>query len=110
MSVFIGCKSIMDASGNASSVVNTSWTLHYVSPTYGAIKYKVKFKENNRLVNKHPNDKTYDNDFWYQSGINIKMQFNNSYVTYNGEIVDNNLMKGTAINKKGETWSWTLTR
>lgn len=89
----------------APSLSGTKW--HYADEQW---QYDLTFAPNGVLLSTHPNDKTRDNDGWEQNGVNVNFYFNNKFSQYKGTLSGNNLMSGTAINKKGTTWNWKATR
>lgn len=89
----------------AASLVGSKW--HYADEQW---QYDLEFAANGVLQSTHPNDKSKDNDTWEQDGVNVNFYFNNKYSQYKGTLSGNNLMSGTATNKKGTTWNWKATR
>lgn len=89
----------------APSLSGSKW--HYADQDW---QYDLEFAPNGVLHTTHPNDKTKNNDTWEQDGVNVKFYYNNKYSQYKGTLSGNNLMSGTATNKKGNSWTWKATR
>lgn len=89
----------------AASLSGSKW--HYADEQW---QYDLIFAANGVLLSTHPNDKTKDNDTWEQDGVNVNFYFNNKFSQYKGTLSGNNLMSGTATNKKGTAWNWKATR
>lgn len=111
---FIGCAStetpapqanVAAAVPQTSQLLGTKW--HYADEQW---QYDIEFTANGVLRTTHPNDKTKDNDSWEQNGVNVNFYFNDKFSTYTGRLWSGVLMSGTAVNKKGTTWSWKATR
>jgi hypothetical protein len=52
---------------------------------------------------------TYDNGRWVQNGAQVAIDTNDHYADYSGTI-EGDTMSGTARNKRGLTWVWSLAR
>lgn len=90
---------------SAPSLVGSKW--HYADEQW---QYDVEFASNGVLHTTHPNDKTPDNDTWEQDGATVNFYFNNKFSQYKGTLSGNNMMSGSATNKKGSSWTWKATR
>ncbi len=103
MLLISGCASTPTV--DSASFANSRW--HYMDDQW---EYDITFLENGKLSTTHPNDKTPENDSWEQTGETVKFYFNNKFSNYEGKIVGQNLMTGTAKNTKNKTWNWKATR
>jgi outer membrane biogenesis lipoprotein LolB len=100
-----GCATQTPAPDNVASLEGTTW--HYADKDW---QYDLEFAPNGVLHTTHPNDKTRDNDTWEQSGETIHFYYNDKFSHYTGTVSGNNLMMGTATNKKGSSWDWKASR
>lgn len=100
-----GCATDSTVPDSALSLVGSKW--HYSDEQW---QYDLEFAPNGVLRTTHPNDKSKDNDTWEQEGTNVNFYFNNKFSQYKGTISGNNLMSGTATNKKGSSWNWKAAR
>lgn len=106
MLIMGGCATETPTPDNvAPPLAGTKW--HYADEQW---QYDLEFAANGVLHTTHPNDKTPDNDSWEQDGANVNIYFNNKFSQYKGTLSGNNLMSGTATNKKGATWTWKASR
>ena len=55
-----------------------------------------------------PDDPSH-NETWKLEGMKITMLFNDGYAIRQG-LLDDDTMNGSASNKKGESWTWTMTK
>lgn len=99
-----GCANT-SVSDSALSLSGSTW--HYADEQW---QYDLEFADNGVLHSSHPNDKTRNNDSWEQDGVNVKFYYNNKYSQYKGTLSGNNVMSGTATNKRGDTWTWKASR
>lgn len=72
--------------------------------------YKIHFLANGVVKTEHPNDFTPNNDKWHQMGKTLVFSYNDDFVTYTGTIINQNTIKGTALNTEGKRWKWKMTR
>jgi hypothetical protein len=73
-------------------------------------EYTIQFEVNGKLTVNYYNDHTPLNDSWSMNGNQIKLFYNDKYVTCTGEIIDYNTMKGSAININNYSWDWVARR
>ncbi|MDW7693344.1 hypothetical protein R9C00_01195 [Flammeovirgaceae bacterium SG7u.111] len=86
------------------NITETIW--HYVDDD---ISYQLHFAANGQLFTTHPHDVTPDNDVWKQSEGVIHFSYNNNFSVYEGTMVHEGLIEGTARNKNHE-WKWKAYR
>ena len=103
-----GCTSTKSLT--TSSLQGSAWMLSYHIPRIGDRHFKIEFLKKGMLVNHHPNETTPENDTWHVEADTIHMSINDNYTLYEGRMVSNNQMKGTAKNKVDEVWEWVATR
>jgi hypothetical protein len=70
--------------------------------------YQFQFLPGNKLHWKW-SDTVYTNATWQQSGLSVRLVFNDGYSTWLGTI-DGTRMSGNSTNRLGHKWSWVLTR
>lgn len=89
----------------------TTWKLRYVDDdAEGLVEYNLHFGPDGVMQVGNPADTTAGNDTWRQLGHKLVFSFNDAYVTYTGAMSDRHHAEGSAVNVRGERWSWTLER
>lgn len=83
----------------------TTW--RYTAEAYNR-DYLLSFLAQGRLLSKHPNERSPDNDFWEQRGNKLQFSYNDGYSVSTGYLVRPDYIKGNSRNKKGEEWVWEL--
>jgi formylglycine-generating enzyme required for sulfatase activity len=89
----------------SSQIAGTKWSLVYTGPD-GYRSYEIEFVNGGRLKSNIAADTTLDNDFWEQSGSKVVFHFNNKYSIYEGQLIADGLIKGTAKNIVGASWGF----
>jgi hypothetical protein len=73
------------------------------------LAYIITFDEQGKLVTTHPFDVTPQNDNWEQENAKLIFSYNNSFSVYEGTIVSESLIIGTAHNGE-HNWKWRAYR
>jgi len=111
LALISGCSTTqIPSSRQAFEITNSRWTLIYETPQFGKREYDIVCHPDGRLEDLHPNNSTPDNDFWEQQGEIIILRKNDGFAIYEGRIIDENTMSGTAKSKTAGTWQWRAIR
>jgi len=102
---FVGCSPLQKITEMDISISESTW----VYTDSDGDNYEITFNSNKKVKTTNPNDNTFENDYWYQKGRNIKFEFNKGYSKYSGKMKTLDLIKGKAKSIKGK-WKWTLKR
>ncbi|MDR1931630.1 MAG: hypothetical protein LBQ57_02290 [Spirochaetales bacterium] len=97
---------------NGLIVENGAFTGNAIDQVYdGNTKsYKVEFLTGGKLKLSNPADTTPDNDRWEHKANALFLYVNDSYATYEGRRLSNDVIKGLAKNVTGKTWEFELRR
>ncbi|MDR1727452.1 MAG: PEGA domain-containing protein [Acidobacteriota bacterium] len=87
------------------SLGGTRWTY---SDSDG--EYEIEFLPDGRLRVHQTADTTPDDDTWEAGGDAVTLYRNDRYATYKGGFDGDGVIRGTAVNKKGKTWSFEMRR
>jgi len=109
LALISGCATTQNPpSRQAFEITNSQWTL--VDKThFGKRGYDIVFRPDGRLEDRKPNA-TPGNDFWEQEGEIIILSKNDGFAIYEGRMMDENTMSGTAKSKNAGPWQWRAIR
>ena len=110
-----GCKNapqkpLTAESKSPLSLSNTKW--HYMDSDW---EYDIEFLSDGSILTNKPIDDGYVRvkkgvDHWEQKGENIILKFSDGYSTYEGKFIGQDIISGTAKNKKNIKWKWKVVR
>ncbi len=87
----------------------TTWRVMYETPLSGPRDYEMEFLSDGELLDRQPNNKTFDNDTWEQSGDRVTIRKNDGFSLYEGTVHSDGTMSGTAMSESAGEWSWAAT-
>ena len=73
------------------------------------LSYTISFDSEGKLITTHPFDTTPANDNWKQESGKIIFSYNNHFSVYEGTLVNEGLIVGTAKNGQS-SWQWRAYR
>ncbi len=103
--VLTSCVGQKNTTTSANELTGTKWNYSDYE-----ISYTISFLKDGIYTSTHPNDKTYGNDTWKQSGKKVMFYSNDKYATYTGEFHGIDSIVGTATNIENAQWTFTLAR
>jgi hypothetical protein len=95
------------ADPDPASLYNTTWS----GPESNGLTLTVQFNADGTFTYTNtgvPDDPSH-NETWKLEGMKITLSFNDGYAIRQG-LLDDDTMNGSASNKKGENWTWTMTK